>query len=299
MIHYDFCPACGAANIRKVLSATDHTVSGDLFEVWQCAGCSLRFTQGVPDPDEIGNYYRSEEYISHTDSRKGWINRLYLTVRRFTLQGKRKLVSGETGLQRGRVLDIGAGTGAFLHIMQTAGWEVTGLEPDHGAIRRAASLYGLQLQSSGQLFHLKESYYDAVTLWHVLEHVHDLHAYLDQIKKVCRPGAKIFIAVPNYTSLDAERYGPAWAAYDVPRHLYHFSPAAMDALMKRHGLRIVRIRPMWFDSFYVSLLSEKYRTGRPRMVAGFLAGLRSNLKAISNLRRTSSLIYVVEANSKK
>lgn len=295
MIHHLFCPACGAANIHKAVCAIDHTVSGSSFEVWQCAGCSLRFTQDAPDQQEIGAYYRSEDYISHTDSRKGWINRLYLLVRRFTLQAKKNLVARETGLPKGRLLDIGAGTGAFLHTMRTAGWEVTGLEPDSGAIRRAELAYGLQLKPSEQLFGLEKNYFDVVTLWHVLEHVHELHTYLDQIKKICRPGGRIFIAVPNYTSLDAERYGAAWAAYDVPRHLYHFSPAAMDTLMKQHGLHISRIRPMWFDSFYVSLLSEKYRTGRPRLIAGCLTGLRSNLKALSRPRRASSLIYVVEA----
>ncbi len=294
MIHYDFCPACGSASIHKALCATDHTVSGNSFEVWQCAGCSLRFTQNVPTEDQIGKYYRSEDYISHTESRKGLINRLYLLVRRFTLRTKRRFVSRETGLQKGRLLDIGAGTGAFLHTMRGAGWEVTGVEPDSGAIHRAEEAYGIQLQPSEQLFSLPENHYDAVTLWHVLEHVHQLHRYLEQIKKSCRPGAKIFIAVPNYTSLDAERYGAAWAAYDVPRHLYHFSHAAMDALMKRHGLRISRIQPMWFDSFYVSLLSEKYRSGRPRLIAGCITGLRSNLKAISRPRRASSLIYVIE-----
>lgn len=295
MIHYAFCPACGAASIRKVFCVTDHTVSGDAFEVWQCAACSLRFTQDVPAEEKIGAYYRSEDYISHTETREGLVNRLYMLVRRFTLRDKKQMICRETGLQKGRLLDVGAGTGAFAHTMQVAGWEVTGLEPDEGAIQRAAEIYRLQLQPSEQLFHLEENSYDAVTLWHVLEHVHRLHEYLEQIKRVCRHGGKIFIAVPNYTSVDAERYGPFWAAYDVPRHLYHFSPAAMDALVKRHGCRISKIRPMWFDSFYVSLLSEKYRTGRARLIPGGLSGLRSNLRAVSRPRRASSLIYVIEA----
>jgi hypothetical protein len=127
----------------------------------------------------------------------------------------------------------------------------------------------------------------------VLEHVHDLHEYIDQLKKICKPGGKIFIAVPNYTSYDAAHYASAWAAYDVPRHLYHFSPAAMNALMQRHGCVIHGIYPMWFDSFYVSLLSEKYRTGSPNLLKGFWNGLKSNSKALSNKRKASSLIYVI------
>lgn len=294
MITYDRCPVCDSAGIQKFLTATDHTVSNEPFEIWQCANCSLRFTQNIPGQDDIGRYYQSEEYISHTETSKGIVNRLYLLVRQFTLRSKENFIKEQTGLKNGNLLDVGAGTGAFVHRMETAGWRATGLEPDEKAIQRASSQYGLSLQPVSSLFRLEPAGFDAITLWHVLEHVHDLHGYMDQMKKLLKPSGKLFIAVPNYTSYDAEHYRSNWAAYDVPRHLYHFSPAAMHLLAGKHGLSIKKMQPMWFDSFYVSMLSEKYETGRPGVLRGFIRGLRSNSKALSNRRKASSLIYVME-----
>lgn len=293
MTHYDRCPVCNSYAISKVAAAIDYTVSGKTFQVWQCANCSLRFTQDIPREEEIGSYYKSENYISHTETKKGVINSLYLQVRKFTLSSKRKLIEKITGIKKGVLLDVGAGTGAFVNHMRLAGWQVEGVEPDEKTIRRAASTYGIQLKPSAELFNLIAGSFDAITLWHVLEHVHDLHGYVEQLKRLCRQGGRIFIAVPNYTSYDAEKYGAYWAAYDVPRHLYHFSPAAMSELMKRHGCAIESIHPMWFDSFYVSLLSEKYKSGSSNLLKGFLRGFTSNSKAFSNHRRASSIIYVV------
>jgi SAM-dependent methyltransferase len=294
MIHYDSCPVCDSPGINKVLAAKDYTVSAKSFEIWQCANCSLRFTQDVPGVSEIGAYYKSENYISHTETNKGIVNWLYLQVRKFTLSGKRKLISKITDLKKGWLLDIGAGTGAFVNYMSDAGWKVDGLEPDDAAIKRAASAYGLQLKSSAELFALAPAVYDAITMWHVLEHVHDLHAYIAQLKKIIKPNGRICIAVPNYTSFDAEHYGEYWAAYDVPRHLYHFSPASMKVLMEKHGLTIDSIHPMWFDSYYVSLLSEKYLSGSSGLIKGFFNGFRSNNRAFRNHRKASSIIYVIK-----
>lgn len=293
MIRYEKCPVCESTGIQKVLRAKDHTVSGEDFEIWQCAHCSVRFTQAVPSANDIGRYYQSEEYISHTETNKGIINWMYLRVRRYTLSAKRKFIEQTTGVSRGSLLDVGAGTGAFLHHMKAAGWKVEGLEPDSNAIRRARSQYGLELKDPTQLFALPPESFDAITLWHVLEHVHDLHRYVAQLKKLLKPNGRLFIAVPNYTSYDADHYHQYWAAYDVPRHLYHFSPASMTTLTGTHGLHIVQLQPMWFDSFYVSLLSEKYKTGVETMIKGFYKGLRSNIKAFSNKRKASSIIYVI------
>ena len=293
MISYRTCPVCDSAGIQQVLTAQDHTVSSESFGIWQCANCSLRFTQNVPSAEAIGKYYKSEAYISHSETSKGIINWLYLRVRKFTLSSKRNFIEDETGAKKGSLLDVGAGAGAFVHHMKEKGWRVEGVEPDPQAIARAYNQYGIKLKPSPELFHYTRSAFDAITMWHVLEHVHDLHVYLDHIKSICKPGGKIFIAVPNYTSYDAVHYGSAWAAYDVPRHLYHFSPASMLELMKRHGCTIEKMQPMWFDSFYVSLLSEKYKTGQSNMLKGFWNGLRSNMKALSNKRKASSIIYVI------
>lgn len=293
MIRYERCPVCDSTGIHHVFDAKDYTVTSESFGIWQCANCSLRFTQNIPGIEDIGRYYRSENYISHTETSKGLVNWLYLRVRKYTLSSKRKFIEDEGGVKKGSLLDIGAGTGAFVHHMKTNSWNVEGVEPDGGAIERASREYQLSLKPSSALFTFNNQSFDAVTMWHVLEHVHDLHGYIMQIKKIIKPGGTIFIAVPNYTSYDAEYYRSSWAAYDVPRHLYHFSPASMHELMKKHGLVVKKMQPMWFDSFYVSLLSEKYSTGSASIIKGFWKGLRSNMKAFSNKRRASSIIYVI------
>lgn len=292
-IFYTICPSCSSAAIKKSFNTIDYTVSGESFEIWQCDECSLRFTQNIPGQDSVGRYYQSDDYISHTDTNKGVINRLYRTVRRFTLVRKRNTINRITNRSSGTLLDLGAGTGAFASVMQRSGWTVSALEPDEQARRKAAELYGLQLADSSTLFKLEADKFDVITLWHVIEHVHSLHHYLAQLKKVLKPGGTIFIAVPNYTSFDAGSYKQFWAAYDTPRHLYHFSPIAMQQLLQKHGLQLKSVKPMWFDSFYVSLLSEKYKSGRSNLVKGFLNGAVSNWKALFNPKKASSLIYIV------
>lgn len=253
----------------------------------------MRFTQNIPNQNAIGRYYQSENYISHTDTNKGIVNRLYQVVRKHTLKTKRRTVVAFTKVRTGSLLDIGAGTGAFASYMQQTGWKVSGLEPDSEARQKAYELHSIELEDSSRLFELEVNQFDAITLWHVIEHVHSLHEYLDQLKKVLKPGGHIFIAVPNYTSYDANIYRQFWAAYDTPRHLYHFSPVAMKRLLASHGLQLRSIQPMWFDSFYVSLLSEKYKTGHSNLVKGFWNGALSNIKALFNKEKASSLIYIV------
>ncbi len=293
MIVYSACPCCNGVDISKVLSAADHTVSNETFEIWQCNVCTARFTQNVPDKNEIEKYYKSENYISHSDTKQGFINSLYHFVRKRTLNGKRKLVEKYTKLSIGKILDIGAGTGAFLQVMQKSEWEVTGLEPDETARENAKKLYGLSLQPSEELFNLKAETFDAITLWHVLEHVHELHEYMDQLKKLLKLTGCLFIAIPNYACYDEKIYKEFWAGYDVPRHLYHFSPTSITQLLLQHGLQLKEIKPMWYDSFYVSMLSEKYKTGKNNFLNACWNGYVSNWKALFNKERCSSIIYIV------
>jgi SAM-dependent methyltransferase len=293
LIHYTNCPSCESDNLLPVLSAVDYTVSHETFDILECVQCGLRFTQDVPDAAAIGPYYRSEEYISHSNTTRGLVNSLYHLVRRQTLADKRRLILSATRTKQGRLLDIGAGTGAFAAYMQQNGWEVTGLEPDEVARERALADNKMRLLDTGELFSLPAESYDAITLWHVLEHVHELHPYLEQLKTLVRRGGRIFIAVPNYTSYDATVYGAAWAAYDVPRHLYHFSPDAMEDLLARHGLQLHYSQPMWYDSIYISMLSEKYRNGKGNTPRAVVRGLVSNVRAFIDKSKCSSLIYVV------
>jgi SAM-dependent methyltransferase len=293
MIHYDNCPFCRSGNINPLFPVKDYTVSGQYFTLYKCADCTGIFTQDVPGQDAIGPFYASQNYISHSNTGKGFINALYHKVRSITLAAKRKMIVSVTGVQKGNILDVGSGTGAFLNEMKNGGWQITGLEPDEGARRNAAKLFGIYPMPSQELFALPPGSFNAISMWHVLEHVHPLHEYLEQLKNLLADNGRLFIAVPNYTAHDAKHYREYWAAYDTPRHLYHFSPASMKALLEQHGLQVMRARPMWFDSFYVSMLSEQYENGKGNIIKAFFVGLISNIKALLDKERCSSLIYVV------
>lgn len=292
-IHYTHCPVCNSPSIKNVLQVKDHTVSAGLFTIAECGSCSLRFTQDVPDQNSIGPYYKSENYISHTNTATGIINKLYHFVRKNTIAGKRKLIEKNTGMKTGTILDAGSGIGSFVNEMKQHGWEATGLEPDADARKVAKEQYGLELADTEQFYQLPAGHFDAITLWHVLEHVHYLSNYIQQLKNLLKDNGKLFIAVPNYTSADANMYKEYWAAYDVPRHLYHFSPRSMQVLMERNGLKILQYKPMWYDSFYVSLLSSKYKTGKTNWPAAIWNGLRSNIHAAGDKKKCSSVIYVI------
>ena len=296
MIHFTSCPLCASPSISYAFTATDHTVSQEQFEVWKCDHCKGLFTQNVPEENQIGSYYNSEDYISHSNTREGWMNSLYHNVRNITLNGKKSLIEKETGIAAGTILDVGCGTGAFLNKMNKSGWQVTGVEPDAGARKTAADLYGLNIEPSANLYNLPEAHYDAITLWHVLEHVHDIHGHLKELARLLKKDGKLFIAVPNYTSADAKQYKEMWAAFDVPRHLYHFSPHSMNVVLNKHGLKIRKMKPMWFDSFYVSMLSEKNQHQEGNMLNAFVSGLKSNMNALTNNTNSSSIIYIATKN---
>lgn len=291
MKHYDRCPVCGSPDISLLFTVKDHMVTGEEFPVAGCIACQARFTQNVPDPADIGRYYQSERYISHTETREGLVNRLYHTVRNHTLKAKRKAMRKALRGKAGAILDYGCGTGAFLGEMKNDGWTITGIEPDADARSIARERYGVQAMPPDQLASLPSASMDIITLWHVLEHVYDLHETLAELHRILRPGGHLFIAVPNYTSADAVHYGVHWAAWDVPRHLYHFAPKTMKTLLGLAGFNLQGLRPMWFDSFYVSMLSEQYRHPEPNMVSAAWYGLRSNLTAMTSRDRCSSLVY--------
>lgn len=291
MVHYTGCPLCHSSLVGPAFDVKDHTVSRNMFSVWECKSCTARFTQDIPGEEEIGTYYLSEDYISHTETRKGFVNKAYHAVRNITLQQKRKMIVRHTAMPAGRLLDIGCGTGAFLQVMAQSGWTVQGLEPDPGA-REIAASRGVPVLPSGELSRLTPGF-DAITMWHVLEHVHNLHGYLQTIAQLLTGAGRLFVAVPNFRSADAAHYGSSWAAYDVPRHLYHFSPESVKSLMKMHGLEVVGMSPMWFDSIYVSMLSEKYARGKDSLISACWQGLRSNLNALGHTDRCSSVIYTI------
>ncbi len=293
-IHRTTCPVCNSSRLKSLFKVKDESVSKEYFDIVHCEECTVRFTQDAPVASAIERYYQSEEYISHSNTNKGVVNKVYHWVRKITLRNKEGIITKYARKNTGKLLDYGAGTGSFVHHMQTKGWQVTGLEPSAVARANAQKQYGVNLLDASHLFHLPSASFDVITLWHVLEHVHELQATVARLQNLLKPGGVLFIAVPNYTSFDADFYQAGWAAYDVPRHLYHFSPRSMHVLMALHQMNIRKELPMWFDSTYVSMLSEQYLTGKKSLFKAAVVGMQSNSKALFNAEKTSSVIYVVD-----
>ncbi len=292
------CPICNKSDIDNLLHTKDYSLTRESFDIIECANCSLKYTFPIPPADQIAPYYNFPDYISHSDTKTGWMNQLYHAVRKRTLDQKSSWVQSLFTGYKGKLLEIGAGTGAFANAMHEKNWEITALEPDASSRQKALENYNLHLLATDTLYQIEENTQDVICLWHVLEHVHDLKGYFKTFTKILKPNGRLIIAVPNYTSFDAHYYKKYWAAYDVPRHLYHFSPASMRILLKQFDLQLVQTKPMWFDSFYVSLLSEKYKkTGFWGIIrAGFIACI-SNIKAINNPEKASSIIYEIKKKS--
>lgn len=292
---YFTCPVCKNDALTLSLHCTDYSLTQEQFDIIECPNCTLRSTFPKPPIDKIAPYYNFTDYISHTDINEGWMNKLYHTIRKRTLAQKTKWIQSLFTGFKGNILEIGAGTGAFANAMTNKGWNVTALEPDELTRKRAKENYNVELLPIESLYNLPQNSFDVITLWHVLEHVHDLNGYFDAFRNLLKHNGRLIIAVPNYTSFDAKYYKSFWAAYDVPRHLYHFSPKSMKTLSDHYNFKIVATRPMWFDSFYVSLLSEKYRkSGYLGVVRAFVIGVFSNLFAIKNNEKTSSVIYEIK-----
>ena len=280
------CPACKATASTDLMTVKDHFLSKEDFSLLKCSNCQLVYTHPKPSESKIDDYYKSQEYISHSSIKRGIINSLYTIVRNYTLKKKVKMVRS---LVSGRqLLDIGAGTGHFVKCAQDSGFFVLGLEPDADARKVAEQQNSIQLELLEQLHALKAESYDVVTMWHVLEHVYNLKTDLKKIISLIRKDGVLIIAVPNHTSFDAGYYKEFWAAYDVPRHLYHFSPETIKPFVEQFGLQLEKQLPMKFDAYYVAMLSEKYRGGS--IMNALRIGFLSNLRAGRN--RSSSQVYI-------
>ena len=284
------CPVCGGESSKKVMDCIDYTVSRETFSIVQCTKCGFKYTNPRPDDKEIGKYYESEEYVSHSNSKKGLINTVYHWVRNYSLRKKVELINNQA--KKGNLLDIGCGTGEFLSTAVANGWKGQGIEPNDKARNQAISNHKLNVLPESGIASLQNNNFDVITMWHVLEHVHTLNERVLEIYALLKPGGKAIIAVPNCTSYDASVYGKEWAAYDVPRHLYHFTPETMKALFRKHKMDFVQSYPMKFDSFYVSMLTEKNVHKQNRLLPAFANGFKSNLKTKNDAEKYSSVIYV-------
>lgn len=291
MIHLSNCPICNSPDTKPFLTCTDYTVSKQIFSIVSCEICGFKFTNPRPTENKLGDYYKVENYISHTDTNKGLISKLYKFVRNYTLGKKVNLVN--LYARKGNLLDYGCGTGMFLVEAKRSSWNVFGIEPDAGARNLASRNSGAEVHES--LFaankFLSDTRFRCITLWHVLEHVSSLNETMNWFHTFLEENGVLIIAVPNYKSFDAKLYGNFWAAYDVPRHLSHFDKESILRLATNNGFNHVKSLPMKFDSFYVSMLSERYKSGRINYLKAFVTGLRSNMKARS-ATEYSSVIYV-------
>lgn len=270
---------------NKKHTVKDFLVSGESFDLIHDETRDLLVTFPQPKEDQLAKYYESEAYISHTDTNKGLMANLYQGVKKYSLASKTKLIKSLFG-STGTLLDIGAGTGEFLKVAKENNWTVSGIEPNEKA-RGIASKKGIDLETS--IDDLQGNVYDVVTLWHVLEHLPDLENTLRKIEAFVKPGGILIIAVPNFKSYDAQFYKNYWAAFDVPRHLWHFSKASMKTLFSSE-ITLEKTKPMWFDSFYVSLLSEKYKSGSAFSIKALFVGFWSNIVGLTT-KEYSSHIY--------
>lgn len=286
------CPLCKDNHIHSVMKCTDYYATGEVFDVFHCDHCGFTFTQGAPVEAEIGRYYESPDYISHSDTRKGAMNTIYHWVRSLMLNRKARLVEGELHQGKGTLLDIGTGTGYFPRVMQQRGWTVEAVEKNAAARKFAADHFGLSVKEDDALDSFDSQSFDAITLWHVMEHLEKLDDVWQLFARLLKQAGVLVIAVPNCSSYDARIYGKEWAAYDVPRHLWHFTPDTMRALGEKHGFKLEKFYPMPFDAFYVSMLTEKNMKHSCSFVRGLMSGFRAYLHTLGHKELSSSIIYI-------
>jgi 2-polyprenyl-3-methyl-5-hydroxy-6-metoxy-1,4-benzoquinol methylase len=276
------------SNTKHFLNVKDHSVSQETFELLYDSDLDMLITNPQPSLEKLPSYYESVNYISHTDGNKSLFEKMYQFVKSIALKNKLKLINSQS--QKGKILDIGAGVGDFLLVAKNDGWETFGTEPSEKA-KAIAIKKGVSFVDN--LSELENNSFDVITMWHVLEHVPNLENQISELKRLLKPTGTILIAVPNFKSYDANYYGKFWAAYDVPIHFWHFSKTAIKKLFGYQNLKLVNVLPMKFDSFYVSLLSEKYKTGKMNFLKAFYIGLKSNWKGSKN-NEFSSHIYVIK-----
>ena len=276
------------SNKKHFLTLKDYSVSKETFDLYHDETLDMLITFPQPSLDNLGKYYESEDYISHTDNQRSLFEKLYHFIKNIALKNKLNLINSHQP-NKGRILDIGAGTGDFLSVAKKDGWQTIGVEPSTKAksiaINKGVSFVELTTE-------LENNSFDVISMWHVLEHVPDLDKQIKELKRLLKPTGTLIIAVPNFKSFDAKYYGKFWAAFDVPIHFWHFSKTAIKLLFEKEKMKLNKVLPMKFDSFYVSLLSEKYKSGKMNFIKAFYVGLLSNWKARSSFEH-SSHIYII------
>ena len=291
IIHKE-CPLCSSPSIKKLFACKDHFASGESFDIFECSECGFTFTQGVPDESEIGRYYESPDYVSHSNTSKGVLNKLFHIVRNIMLRRKVSLVKKLTLLRHGKLLDYGAGTGYFANSMQKAGWNVTAIEKSKAAREQGKELFGIDMQPEEALAAQPDKKYNVVTLWHVMLHILQLVNFWEQLHRILDDSGIAIVAVPNRASYDAEFYREHWAAYDTPRHLWHFTGSTLAKWASKHRFILERRYPMPFDGFYISMLSERYKGRKLATLRGVWNGFLGWIASFDKCGASSSIIYI-------
>jgi 2-polyprenyl-3-methyl-5-hydroxy-6-metoxy-1,4-benzoquinol methylase len=291
----DQCLICGQSKIHDLFTAKDHGISQENFIISECQNCKFQFTKNPPEEFNIGPYYEATKYISHTEDSPSLINKLYFYIRDFMFVKKYEIIRKYNSSNN--FLDIGCGLAHFLNFVKSKNNNVTGIEKIESTAAIARSKFQIEILSPDFLLENKlKDKYDVITMWHVLEHLYNPNEYINAIKKLLNHHSILVIAIPNQSSADAEKYGAFWAGYDVPRHLWHFNPTNITSWVEQFGFKHIATHRLPFDAFYVSILSEKYQGRKFAVLRGMFCGLFSYLKSLSNIQKTSSLIYVFKLN---
>ena len=285
------CPWCGSEKAQINLWLKDEFLSKEDFHICECLNCGLSYTMPRPNKEKIGEYYKSEEYYSHQENKKGFIPRLYESVKKVNLKHKYNLAT--QGLNVGKMLDIGCGVGDFLHTAEEHGWTCTGVEPSEDAKAIAKTKTTANIINSEDMEKIPDATFDLITMWHVLEHVDDLKWQIEQLHRLTKTKGRIVIAVPNYKSYDAQYYKELWAAYDVPRHLSHFNKNVLTKIFKSKNLELVRTDKLIWDAYYISYMSEQYKQHKFPLLKGAFRGCISNCKA-RHTNEWSSMVFIFE-----
>lgn len=292
MADHNKCPLCSSEETSLFLKVDDHFLSREKFFLSVCNNCGFIFTRDYPDERNIGKYYESDEYISHNDSTPGFSNILYRFLRKIMLKKKRNILRKYTGLKKGSLLDIGSGTGHFLSEMKDSGWDVKGIEINIKAREYSVSRSGIDVIPPSEISTISSGSFDCITMWHVLEHFDNPIEYMGQVHRILKPEGILIVALPNCSSLDAIHYKEFWAAYDVPRHLWHFNPKTFRLFAEKNGFEILSVRSLPLDVFYISMLSEKYKGIKLHFITGMIKGLWFSMLSSFKKEKSSSLIYM-------
>jgi 2-polyprenyl-3-methyl-5-hydroxy-6-metoxy-1,4-benzoquinol methylase len=287
--HLNTCPSCGSNNIHPSSKIKDYFYSNEEFEIWECKNCSLKFTQNRPVVEEIGKYYDSKNYASHDSGKSNNpLLLVYKWARSYMLQEKFELIR-QFKPEWKQVLDYGTGEGFFVEYLLKKGKDAIGIEPSPDARENFNRRTGQTLlESLGTLS--DQQTFQVISLWHVLEHIHDLHPTIKKLVQHLEPKGIMVIAVPNQASLDAELFNKEWAAWDVPRHLYHWNSQSLGTFLSAHGLTKIYTGQLPLDPFYIGLISSRYQGKSP--LSGLLSGMKSYFHGKNNPEKGSTLLTI-------